>query len=159
MAQGYSNCAIAERLVLQLKTVENHINVIYQTLNLSHNESVFHEYVPSLITSITFHESTISGTAWPLGDQIQSLHWPRKLLGSPLRIFNRRHSGSNRLSGDLDGSRGRTFRVSRTTLWHHNDDPIRMIPQGLSRYERRCNNGLVYSHWSKWKPEGRTKSM
>ena len=37
MAQGYNNAAIAEKLVLGTKSVENYINAIYQELNLSHN--------------------------------------------------------------------------------------------------------------------------
>ena len=37
MAQGYNNAAIAEKLVLGTKSVENYINAIYQELDLSHN--------------------------------------------------------------------------------------------------------------------------
>lgn len=37
MAQGYNNAAIAEKLVLGTKSVENYINAIYQELTLSHN--------------------------------------------------------------------------------------------------------------------------
>jgi DNA-binding NarL/FixJ family response regulator len=37
MAQGYNNAAIAEKLVLGTKSVENYINAIYQELCLSHN--------------------------------------------------------------------------------------------------------------------------
>ncbi len=37
MAQGYYNSAIAEKLVLGTKSVENYINAIYQELTLSHN--------------------------------------------------------------------------------------------------------------------------
>ncbi len=37
MAQGYNNAAIAEKLVLGTKSVENYINAIYQELNLSHS--------------------------------------------------------------------------------------------------------------------------
>ena len=37
MAQGYNNSAIAEKLVLGTKSVENYINAIYQELTLSHN--------------------------------------------------------------------------------------------------------------------------
>ena len=36
MAQGFSNSAIAERLVINRKTVENYINQIYQSLHLVH---------------------------------------------------------------------------------------------------------------------------
>jgi len=37
MAQGYNNAAIAEKLVLGTKSVDNYINAIYQELTLSHN--------------------------------------------------------------------------------------------------------------------------
>ena len=37
MAQGYNNAAIAGKLVLGTKSVENYINAIYQELTLSHN--------------------------------------------------------------------------------------------------------------------------
>ncbi len=37
MAQGYNNPAIAEKLVLGTKSVENYINAIYQELSLGHN--------------------------------------------------------------------------------------------------------------------------
>ncbi|MFQ6026884.1 MAG: response regulator [Dehalococcoidia bacterium] len=36
MAQGYSNTAIAEKLVLNVKSVENYINAIYQELQIVH---------------------------------------------------------------------------------------------------------------------------
>lgn len=36
MAQGYNNAAIADKLVLGTKSVENYINAIYQELNLNH---------------------------------------------------------------------------------------------------------------------------
>ena len=40
MAQGFSNCAIADRLGLQPKTVQNYINYIYQTLNVTNDNHV-----------------------------------------------------------------------------------------------------------------------
>ena len=40
MAQGYSNCAIADRLALQPKTVQNYINYIYKTLNVTNDNHV-----------------------------------------------------------------------------------------------------------------------
>ena len=40
MAQGYNNAAIAEKLVLGHKSVENYINAIYQELNLSQSARV-----------------------------------------------------------------------------------------------------------------------
>ena len=53
MAQGYSNCVIADRLSLQLKTVENHINCIYQVLNLTHGNHV-HARVQAVLHYITY---------------------------------------------------------------------------------------------------------
>jgi len=40
MAQGYSNAAIARLLKLSRKSVETYINVIYQELQLSHEEGI-----------------------------------------------------------------------------------------------------------------------
>ena len=40
MAHGSSNSAIAERLILSRKTVENYINRIYQSLQLDHEDDV-----------------------------------------------------------------------------------------------------------------------
>ena len=40
MAQGFSNSAIAERLVISRKTVENYINHIYQSLHLVHENDM-----------------------------------------------------------------------------------------------------------------------
>jgi DNA-binding NarL/FixJ family response regulator len=40
MAQGYSNAAIARLLELSRKSVETYINVIYQELQLSHEEDI-----------------------------------------------------------------------------------------------------------------------
>lgn len=48
MAQGYSNCTIAERLVLQPKTVENYINNIYRTLNPD-NDGYVHPRVQAVL--------------------------------------------------------------------------------------------------------------
>ncbi len=36
MVQGYNNAAIADKLVLGTKSVENYINAIYQELSLNH---------------------------------------------------------------------------------------------------------------------------
>ena len=41
MAHGISNSAIAERLVISRKTVENYINQIYQSLHLVHEDDTF----------------------------------------------------------------------------------------------------------------------
>lgn len=40
MAQGFSNSAIAERLFVSRKTVENYINHIYHSLQLVHDDEV-----------------------------------------------------------------------------------------------------------------------
>ena len=40
MAQGFNNAAIAEKLVLGPKSVENYINAIYQELNLSPTDRI-----------------------------------------------------------------------------------------------------------------------
>jgi DNA-binding NarL/FixJ family response regulator len=39
IAEGYSNSAIAERLVLARKSVENHINALYRDLGLDPEDS------------------------------------------------------------------------------------------------------------------------
>jgi DNA-binding NarL/FixJ family response regulator len=51
MAQGYNNAAIADKLVLGTKSVENYINAIYQELNLSHNGPL-HPRVQAVLTYI-----------------------------------------------------------------------------------------------------------
>jgi DNA-binding NarL/FixJ family response regulator len=51
MAQGYNNAAIAEKLVLGTKSVENYINAIYQELTLSHNRPL-HPRVQAVLSYI-----------------------------------------------------------------------------------------------------------
>ena len=51
MAQGYNNAAIAEKLVLGTKSVENYINAIYQELDLNHNGPL-HPRVQAVLTYI-----------------------------------------------------------------------------------------------------------
>ncbi|HEU0020320.1 MAG TPA: response regulator transcription factor [Dehalococcoidia bacterium] len=51
MAQGYNNAAIAEKLVLGTKSVENYINAIYQELSLSHNGPL-HPRVQAVLTYV-----------------------------------------------------------------------------------------------------------
>ena len=51
MAQGYNNAAIAEKLVLGHKSVENYINAIYQELNLTQSQSV-HPRVSAVLSYI-----------------------------------------------------------------------------------------------------------
>lgn len=49
MARGFSNAAIARSLVLEEKSVENHINAIFSQLVVSHDSSV-HPRVKAVIT-------------------------------------------------------------------------------------------------------------
>jgi len=49
VAQGYSNAAIAERLVLTEKSVETYIRTIYQQLNLSHEPDIHARVKATLI--------------------------------------------------------------------------------------------------------------
>jgi DNA-binding NarL/FixJ family response regulator len=51
MAQGYNNAAIAEKLVLGTKSVENYINAIYQELSLNHDGSL-HSRVQAVLSYI-----------------------------------------------------------------------------------------------------------
>ena len=51
MAKGYNNAAIAEKLVLGTKSVENYINAIYQELALSHDHSL-HPRVQAVLSYI-----------------------------------------------------------------------------------------------------------
>lgn len=51
MAQGYNNTAIAGRLELGTKSVENYIHAIYQELNLN-QEGPFHPRVQAVLTYI-----------------------------------------------------------------------------------------------------------
>lgn len=49
IAQGYSNAAIAEKLMLGVKSVENYINAIYQQLNVTHEEPIHPRVKATLI--------------------------------------------------------------------------------------------------------------
>ena len=51
MAKGYNNAAIAEKLVLGTKSVENYINAIYQELSLSH-DGTLHPRVQAVLNYI-----------------------------------------------------------------------------------------------------------
>ncbi|MCH7606482.1 MAG: response regulator transcription factor [Chloroflexi bacterium] len=51
MAQGYNNSAIAQKLVLGTKSVENYINAIYQEFSLNHNGSL-HPRVQAVLSYI-----------------------------------------------------------------------------------------------------------
>ena len=51
MAEGYNNAAIAEKLVLGHKSVENYINAIYQELTPAHGERV-HPRVAAVLSYI-----------------------------------------------------------------------------------------------------------
>lgn len=49
MAQGLGNAAIADQLVISEKTVENHINALYQELGLERGASSIHARVKAVI--------------------------------------------------------------------------------------------------------------
>ena len=51
MAQGYNNAAIAEKLVLGHKSVENYINAIYQELNIAQSDLI-HPRVSAVLNYI-----------------------------------------------------------------------------------------------------------
>tara|TARA_B100000949_G_C14075359_1_gene363572 strand:+ start:398 stop:655 length:258 start_codon:yes stop_codon:yes gene_type:complete len=51
MAKGYNNAAIAEKLVLGTKSVENYIIAIYQELILSH-DGTLHPRVQAVLSYI-----------------------------------------------------------------------------------------------------------
>lgn len=51
MAQGYNNAAIAEKLVLGSKSVENYINAIYQELSVSPDNQI-HPRVNAVLSYI-----------------------------------------------------------------------------------------------------------
>ena len=53
MAQGYNKAAIADKLVLGTKLVENYINAIYQELSLSHNDPL-HPRVQAVLTYLRY---------------------------------------------------------------------------------------------------------
>ncbi len=57
MAQGYNNAAIAEKLVLGHKSVENYINAIYQELNLNQGDHT-HPRVSAVLNYIQDSYST-----------------------------------------------------------------------------------------------------
>ena len=62
MAQGYSNCAIADRLALQPKTVQNYINYIYQTLNVT-NDNHVNPRVQAVLNYIDYTSASKEGGA------------------------------------------------------------------------------------------------
>lgn len=49
VAQGFSNIAIAQQLGLSPKTVENHMNQIYQELNIYRNDGTCHPRVQAVL--------------------------------------------------------------------------------------------------------------
>ena len=52
MAEGYTNAVIAERLVVEERTVENHSNSIYAKLNLTQSEG-YHRRVQAVLAFVT----------------------------------------------------------------------------------------------------------
>ncbi len=64
MAQGYSNAAIAQKLVLGEKSVENCINRIYQQLQISREDAVH----PRVRAVLLFLEDCRSTSGSPVED-------------------------------------------------------------------------------------------
>jgi len=54
IAQGYSNAGIASRLVVSIKTVENHINGLYNELNIARNGA----YHPRVLAVLAYLEQS-----------------------------------------------------------------------------------------------------
>jgi DNA-binding NarL/FixJ family response regulator len=52
VAQGYTNAAIAEKLVVATKTVEKQLNLLYQELGVDRNTSAAHPRVRAVLTYI-----------------------------------------------------------------------------------------------------------
>lgn len=71
VAQGYSNDAVAEELGLTRKTVENHLNVIYEALGVDSHDS---SRQPRVQAVLTFLRET----------RMTSSHWPRPARSFPL---------------------------------------------------------------------------
>ena len=57
MAEGYTNAAIAEKLVVEERTVENHTNSIYAKLNLTQSPGL-HRRVQAVLAFVTQGTST-----------------------------------------------------------------------------------------------------
>lgn len=57
IAQGFSNAAIAERLVLSVKSVENQINLLYQQMDITRENPSVQPRVKAVLTY--FHESRL----------------------------------------------------------------------------------------------------
>ena len=52
MAEGYTNAAIAQKLVVEERTVENHTNSIYAKLDLT-GASGYHRRVQAVLAFVT----------------------------------------------------------------------------------------------------------
>ena len=50
MSEGYTNAAIADRLMLAQKSVENQINQIYHTLGYGRNETEYQPRVQAVLS-------------------------------------------------------------------------------------------------------------
>lgn len=59
VAQGYTNAAIAEKLVIATKTVEKQLNLLYQELQVDRNTSALHPRVKAVL--IYMEETHASG--------------------------------------------------------------------------------------------------
>lgn len=68
MAQGYSNRAIAQRLTLTEKSVENHITRIYQQVHIDAHDPATHQRVEIALLYVdgvdASKESTVSSGVW-----------------------------------------------------------------------------------------------
>src|SRR5579884_4492362 len=64
IAQGYSNAAIAERLVLAEKSVENQINLLYQQLEIDRSTQAVQPRVKAVLIYL---EETRSAVPSPTG--------------------------------------------------------------------------------------------
>jgi DNA-binding NarL/FixJ family response regulator len=63
VAQGYTNAAIAEKLVVAVKTVEKQLNLLYQELGADRGSSALHPRVKAVLT---FLEETQPNEQWQL---------------------------------------------------------------------------------------------
>jgi DNA-binding NarL/FixJ family response regulator len=65
VAQGYTNAAIAQELVVAPKTVEKQLNLLYQELGVDRGSSALHPRVKAVLLYL---EETRSAEQWSLAD-------------------------------------------------------------------------------------------
>lgn len=63
VAQGYTNAAIAEKLIIATKTVEKQLNLLYQELGVDRQTSALHPRVKAVLTYI---QETQPDSQWEL---------------------------------------------------------------------------------------------